>query len=246
MQNTNTSLIRVVAYLNSQRYIFQKLRHGAVLYFRGFGDVMFQQDSGRPCVACCVLTFSDTDGVCSCLNQHILQISVPMTIFGHGLLRDCTSTALQTFRWSNSPLTSTHTLTVIALNEQPIQSRDYNTGIPNTEFGTVIEDDDTNVDAEKELSLEENLELLVTKKNSTNQNRIQKSAISKTIRRETVLFEDERFRDARGSSLGAVRHLSGGSDHEDLWGAEEMTSSRCRVQQSRCGKIPVVEGEEAL
>ncbi|GFT77840.1 hypothetical protein TNCV_2968831 [Trichonephila clavipes] len=31
----------------------------------------------------------------------------------------------------------------------------------------------------------------------------------------------------RDSSLGAVRHLSGGSDHEDLWGAEEMTSSRC-------------------
>ncbi|GFW35480.1 hypothetical protein TNCV_3071081 [Trichonephila clavipes] len=44
--------------------------------------------------------------------------------------------------------------------------------------------------------------------------------------------------DVRDSSLGAVRHLSGGSDHEDLWGAEEMTSSRCRVQQSRCRKFP--------
>ncbi|GFT42505.1 hypothetical protein TNCV_1787571 [Trichonephila clavipes] len=43
--------------------------------------------------------------------------------------------------------------------------------------------------------------------------------------------------DARDSSLGAVRHLSGGSDHEDLWGAEEMTSSRWRIQLSRGEKF---------
>ncbi|GFW64739.1 uncharacterized protein TNCV_4450411 [Trichonephila clavipes] len=60
------------------------------------------------------------------------------------------------------------------------------------EFGTVIEDDDdTNVDSENELSLEQKLELMITKKISTNQNTIQKSAISKTIRRKIDLFEDE-------------------------------------------------------
>ncbi|GFT24367.1 hypothetical protein TNCV_3252201 [Trichonephila clavipes] len=61
------------------------------------------------------------------------------------------------------------------------------------EFSTVIEDDDnTNVDTGKELSLEQKLELMITKKISTNQNTIQKSALSKTIRREIHLFEDER------------------------------------------------------
>ncbi|GFY16240.1 hypothetical protein TNCV_2348851 [Trichonephila clavipes] len=44
--------------------------------------------------------------------------------------------------------------------------------------------------------------------------------------------------DVRDSSLGVVRHLTGGSGHEDLWGAEEMTSSRWRDQQSRCRKFP--------
>ncbi|GFS66220.1 hypothetical protein TNCV_3855551 [Trichonephila clavipes] len=43
--------------------------------------------------------------------------------------------------------------------------------------------------------------------------------------------------DARDSSLGAVRHLTGGSGHEDLWGAEEMTSSRWRIQLSRGEKF---------
>ncbi|GFT18172.1 hypothetical protein TNCV_183331 [Trichonephila clavipes] len=52
------------------------------------------------------------------------------------------------------------------------------------EYGTVTEDDDddTNVDTEKELSLEQKLELAITKKISTNQNTIHISAISKTIR----------------------------------------------------------------
>ncbi|GFW98944.1 hypothetical protein TNCV_4655711 [Trichonephila clavipes] len=63
----------------------------------------------------------------------------------------------------------------------------------NKEFGTVIEDD-TNVDTEKELSLEQKLELSIAKKISTNQNTIPKSAISKTIPQEIDLFEDERFR----------------------------------------------------
>ncbi|GFV41306.1 uncharacterized protein TNCV_3146341 [Trichonephila clavipes] len=63
------------------------------------------------------------------------------------------------------------------------------------EFGTVIEDDDdTNVNSEKELSLEQKLQLTVTKKISTNQNTMQKSAISKTIRQKIDLFEDEGFR----------------------------------------------------
>ncbi|GFX15550.1 uncharacterized protein TNCV_3304791 [Trichonephila clavipes] len=58
------------------------------------------------------------------------------------------------------------------------------------EFGTVIEDDDdTNIDCEKELSLEQKLELAIAKKISTNQNTVQKAAISKTIRREIDLFE---------------------------------------------------------
>ncbi|PRD36218.1 UNVERIFIED_CONTAM: hypothetical protein NCL1_09285 [Trichonephila clavipes] len=64
------------------------------------------------------------------------------------------------------------------------------------EFGTVIEDDyDTNVDSEKELSHEQKLDLVITKKISINQSIIQKSAISKTIRREIDLFEDGGFRD---------------------------------------------------
>ncbi|GFV19605.1 uncharacterized protein TNCV_478311 [Trichonephila clavipes] len=71
------------------------------------------------------------------------------------------------------------------------------------EFGTVIEDDDdTNIDSEKELSLEQKLELAIDKRNSTNQNTVQKSAISKTIRREIDLFEDEGF---RGKYLGKER-----------------------------------------
>ncbi|GFV52941.1 uncharacterized protein TNCV_2876091 [Trichonephila clavipes] len=72
------------------------------------------------------------------------------------------------------------------------------------EFNTVIEDDyDTNVDSEKELSLEQTLELAITRKISTNQNTIQKLAISKIIRREIDLFEDERF---RGKYLEKVYH----------------------------------------
>ncbi|GFW08000.1 hypothetical protein TNCV_2977691 [Trichonephila clavipes] len=63
------------------------------------------------------------------------------------------------------------------------------------EFGTVIEDDDgINADTEKELSFEQKLELAITKKISTNQNTIQKSAISKTLLREIDSFEDKRFR----------------------------------------------------
>ncbi|PRD35135.1 UNVERIFIED_CONTAM: hypothetical protein NCL1_12504 [Trichonephila clavipes] len=65
-----------------------------------------------------------------------------------------------------------------------LNTRDCNTGIPNTEeFGTVIEDDDTNADSEKELSLEQKLELAIAKKVSKNQNTIHKSAIFKSIRR---------------------------------------------------------------
>ncbi|GFV18475.1 hypothetical protein TNCV_4469111 [Trichonephila clavipes] len=67
--------------------------------------------------------------------------------------------------------------------------------IGSQEFGTVIEDIyDLNVDSEKELSLEQKLNLAKTKRSSTNQNTIQKSAISKTIRREIDLIEDETFR----------------------------------------------------
>ncbi|GFX03770.1 hypothetical protein TNCV_2113421 [Trichonephila clavipes] len=63
---------------------------------------------------------------------------------------------------------------------------------PSEEFGAVIEDDDgTNVDSEKELPLKQKLELAIAKKISSNQNTIQKSAISKTIRREIDIFEDE-------------------------------------------------------
>ncbi|GFV55300.1 uncharacterized protein TNCV_5010471 [Trichonephila clavipes] len=73
------------------------------------------------------------------------------------------------------------------------------------EFGTFIEDDDnTNVDTGKELYLEQKLELAIAKNISTNQNTIQKSAISKTIRREIDLFEDERF---RGKYLEKVYHV---------------------------------------
>ncbi|GFX95527.1 hypothetical protein TNCV_4825421 [Trichonephila clavipes] len=58
-----------------------------------------------------------------------------------------------------------------------------------------MEDDyDPNVDSKKELSLEQKLKLAMCKKNSTNQDTIQKSDISKTNRREIDLFEDERFR----------------------------------------------------
>ncbi|PRD18057.1 UNVERIFIED_CONTAM: hypothetical protein NCL1_62141 [Trichonephila clavipes] len=69
--------------------------------------------------------------------------------------------------------------------------RDCNT----EEFGTFIEkDDDYNVDSETELSLEQKLDLVITKKISTNQCTIQKSDISKTFGREIDLFEDEEFR----------------------------------------------------
>ncbi|GFT27055.1 hypothetical protein TNCV_4675801 [Trichonephila clavipes] len=58
-----------------------------------------------------------------------------------------------------------------------------------------LEDDDgTNVDSEKEFSLEQKLELAITKKISTNQNSMQKPATSKTIRQGIDLFEDEEFR----------------------------------------------------
>ncbi|GFY05395.1 death domain-associated protein 6 [Trichonephila clavipes] len=59
------------------------------------------------------------------------------------------------------------------------------------EFSTVIQDDDTNINNEKELSLEQKLELAITKKISSNQYTVQKAAISKTIQREINLFEDE-------------------------------------------------------
>ncbi|GFY23887.1 transposable element Tc1 transposase [Trichonephila clavipes] len=71
-----------------------------------------------------------------------------------------------------------------------------NTGVISKKFGSVIEDDfDTNVGSEKELSLEQKLELAITKKISTHQNTIQISAICKNIGREIDLFEDERFRE---------------------------------------------------
>ncbi|GFT84171.1 hypothetical protein TNCV_1149962 [Trichonephila clavipes] len=63
------------------------------------------------------------------------------------------------------------------------------------EFGTVIEDyDGTYVDSEKDLFLEQKLELAIPKKFSTNQNTIYKSAPSKIIQREIDLFQDEGFR----------------------------------------------------
>ncbi|GFY16670.1 adhesion G protein-coupled receptor B2 [Trichonephila clavipes] len=65
------------------------------------------------------------------------------------------------------------------------------------EFDTVIKDDEETTDeSEKELSLEQELELAKTKK-KIQQTKIQygESAISKTIRREIDLFEDEGFRD---------------------------------------------------
>ncbi|GFT17368.1 hypothetical protein TNCV_4806481 [Trichonephila clavipes] len=49
-------------------------------------------------------------------------------------------------------------------------------------------------DSEKELSLEQKLELAMIKIISTNQNTIQKLAIPKTIQREIDLFEDKEFR----------------------------------------------------
>ncbi|GFY20806.1 hypothetical protein TNCV_1120401 [Trichonephila clavipes] len=62
-------------------------------------------------------------------------------------------------------------------------------------LGTVIQDDyDTNVDSEKELSLPRKLELAIATKILTKQNIVEKSDISKTIRREFDLFEDDRFR----------------------------------------------------
>ncbi|GFV84838.1 hypothetical protein TNCV_4298201 [Trichonephila clavipes] len=61
------------------------------------------------------------------------------------------------------------------------------------ELGTGIEDDDgTNLDSEKELSLEPKLEIAITKENSTNQNTIHKPAIYRIIRRENDLFEKMR------------------------------------------------------
>ncbi|GFX75008.1 hypothetical protein TNCV_1845801 [Trichonephila clavipes] len=54
--------------------------------------------------------------------------------------------------------------------------------------------DDSNIDSEKELPPKQKLKLAISKKNSTNQNTVQKVAISKTIRREIDLFEDEGFR----------------------------------------------------
>ncbi|GFU17194.1 hypothetical protein TNCV_1854241 [Trichonephila clavipes] len=44
-------------------------------------------------------------------------------------------------------------------------------------ISVIEDDDDTNVDSEKELSVEQKLELVITKKLSTNQNTVQKSAI---------------------------------------------------------------------
>ncbi|GFU25412.1 hypothetical protein TNCV_1488671 [Trichonephila clavipes] len=66
---------------------------------------------------------------------------------------------------------------------------------PDKELGTVIEDDDdTNIDSEKDFSLEQKLELAMTKKISTNQNSIQKPAISKAFQQEIDLFDEEEFR----------------------------------------------------
>ncbi|GFU06586.1 hypothetical protein TNCV_1002261 [Trichonephila clavipes] len=63
------------------------------------------------------------------------------------------------------------------------------------QFGTVIEDDySTNVDSEKELSLEQKLELAISKKFQQTKIQTQKSTMSKTIRREIDLFEDEKLR----------------------------------------------------
>ncbi|GFT23326.1 transposon Ty3-G Gag-Pol polyprotein [Trichonephila clavipes] len=59
----------------------------------------------------------------------------------------------------------------------------------------IEDDDDTIVDTGKELSLEQKLELVITKQISANQNTIQKSATCKTIRREIDLFENKRSRE---------------------------------------------------
>ncbi|GFT97514.1 dimer_Tnp_hAT domain-containing protein [Trichonephila clavipes] len=61
-------------------------------------------------------------------------------------------------------------------------------------LGTVNEDDDdTNIDSEKKLLLEQKLELSIAKKISTNQTTVPKAYIFKTIRREIDLLEDEGF-----------------------------------------------------
>ncbi|GFU21083.1 integrase catalytic domain-containing protein [Trichonephila clavipes] len=79
-------------------------------------------------------------------------------------------------------------------NKEQKNSNTVDTETLDSDFEEIIEDNDTNIDSEKELSLEQKLELATTKNISTNQNTLQKAAISKTIRREIDLFEDEGFK----------------------------------------------------
>ncbi|GFU24960.1 uncharacterized protein TNCV_340041 [Trichonephila clavipes] len=97
---------------------------------------------------------------------------------------------------SRSKVKGTEDPVIIFLDKVDTPDIFYSQTYPHSEeLGTVIEDDDdTNIDSEKEFSLEQKLELEMTKKISTNQNSIQKPAISKTIRQEIDLFDEEEFR----------------------------------------------------
>ncbi|CAK9796334.1 hypothetical protein ANTQUA_LOCUS727 [Anthophora quadrimaculata] len=100
------------------------------------------------------------------------------------------------------------------------------------EFGTVIEDDNTNIDNEKELSLEQKLELAITKKISTNQNTIQKSVISKTIQREINLFKDEGFRGKYLEKVVTVPPTSVDAERAFLTAGNFCTKLRSRLNDS--------------
>ncbi|GFU12490.1 adhesion G protein-coupled receptor B2 [Trichonephila clavipes] len=97
---------------------------------------------------------------------------------------------------SRSKVKGTEDPVIIFLDKVDTPDIFYSQTYPHSEeLGTVIEDDDdTNIDREKEFSLEQKLELVMTKKISTNQNSIQKPAISKAIRQEIDLFDEEEFR----------------------------------------------------
>ncbi|GFY36483.1 hypothetical protein TNCV_26861 [Trichonephila clavipes] len=81
-----------------------------------------------------------------------------------------------------------------------------------------MEDGDTNVDSEKELSHEQKLELARAKNISTSQNTIQKSAVPKTFRQEIDLFEDEEMRDGSMVVKSQVEaHKSSCSHAVKIW-----------------------------
>lgn len=88
-------VVRVVAILNSQRYIYQILKQMVVPCFRRLVNVIFQEDNARPHVSRRVLNYLETEGFWLLSWPAPSGHLSPTETLRNGLLREWVTIALQ-------------------------------------------------------------------------------------------------------------------------------------------------------